>query len=149
MRRSKLFPTLLFALLLPWLAVSCDKKKEQYEPTPYELVIPKYFPTALNLPSDNPMTEEGVALGRKLFNDTRLCGYTGTHPDSLICCASCHVQRYGFDIGLDNPRLQNGKARGMHGTTHHNVMPLCNLVFNSEGYLWNGAVYGNRNIEDI
>ena len=142
-------PILLFVALLPWLLLSCREKPENYEATPYDLVIPKYFPTALNLPSDNPMTNEGVELGRKLLNDTRLCGYVGNNPDSLICCASCHVQRYGFDIGLDNPRLRNGKARGMHDTTHHNVMPLCNLVFNSEGYLWNGAVYGERNIEEI
>lgn len=140
---------LLCAITLLTALVACDKVKTDDKPTPYDIVIPKYFPTALNIPSDNPMTVEGVELGRMLFNDTRLCGYTGTNPDSLICCASCHVERCGFDIGVDNPRLQNGKARGMHGTTQHNVMPLCNLVFNREGYLWNGAVSGERNIEDI
>ncbi|MCQ2279962.1 MAG: c-type cytochrome [Bacteroidales bacterium] len=140
---------LLFSILLMMVLVACNKEKKEYHPTPYNIVIPKYFPTALNLPADNPMTVEGIELGRKLFNDTRLCGYTGTNPDSLICCASCHVERCGFDIGTDNPRLQNGRARGLRGTTQHNVMPLCNLVFNREGYLWNGAVSGNKNIEDI
>lgn len=140
---------LLCGIALMAALVACDKVKKEYEPTPYNIVIPKYFPTALNIPSDNPMTVEGIELGRKLFNDTRLCGYNGSNPDSLICCASCHVARCGFDIGVDNPRLENGRARGMHGTTKHNVMPLCNLVFNREGYLWNGAVSGDKNIEDI
>lgn len=143
------FCRILSATLLLFCLVACHKEEPVYTPTPYNIVIPKYFPTALNIPSDNPMTEEGIELGRQLFYDTRLCGYTGTDADSLLCCASCHVPSCGFDLGIDNPRLQDGKARGLYGTTQHNVLPLCNLVFNSEGYLWNGAVSEQRNIEDI
>ena len=135
--------------LLLFGIVSCNKVDPVYTPTPYNIVIPKYFPTALNIPDENPMTEEGIALGKRLFFDTYLCGYEGDNADSLLSCASCHVPNCGFDLGANNPRIVDGKARGLYGITPHNVLPLCNLVFNQEGYLWNGAVTGNRNIEDI
>lgn len=147
---------LILVLFLPLVLVACDKSPKEHQPTPYDLVIPRYFPTALNIPSDNPLTVEGVALGRKLFYDTRIRGYIGNNPDSVMCCASCHRQANGFDLGADNPRLHNGKPLGVTGQqTHHNAMPLCNLVFNNEGYFWNGSVCtgnansGARNLEDI
>ena len=143
-------------LLLPLLWVACNKKPQEHQPTPYDLVIARYFPTTLNIPSDNPLTVEGVALGRKLFYDTRIRGYIGTNTDSVMCCASCHRQENGFDLGADNPNLHNGKPTGVTGQqTHHNAMPLCNLVFNNEGYFWNGSIWsGNantaaQNLEDI
>ena len=49
--------------------VSCKPEQNHYVPTPYELPQPAYFPSRNNIPADNPMTEEGVALGRKLFYD--------------------------------------------------------------------------------
>lgn len=126
-------------------------------PTPLELHIPNGFPTHLNIPDDNPLTEEGVALGKMLFEDGHLCGYTGQNPDSLMSCSSCHVRKNNFDIGADNARFPNGIACGR--TTgkpcKHNVMPLTNLIFNNEGYFWNGSVCPENNnvsfhsIEDI
>jgi cytochrome c peroxidase len=38
------------------------------------------------IPADNPMTVEGIALGRKLFYEKRLSG------DNTMSCATCHVQ---------------------------------------------------------
>lgn len=127
------------------------------EPTPLDISIPYGFPTRLNIPEDNPMTVEGVALGKLLFEDPHLCGYLGSEPDSLMACATCHVQRHNFDIGTDNPRFPDGIARGRSTgrPTTHNVMPLTNLVFNNEGYFWNGSVCPQnhntkqRRIEDI
>lgn len=133
---------------------SCGNRIEK--PTPLNLKIPKGFPTILNIPEDNPMTVEGVALGKILFEDGHLCGFTGDNPDSLMCCATCHVKANNYDIGIDNPRFKNGIAVGRTTgkATIHNVMPLTNLVFNREGYFWNGAIasYGTthpQNIEDI
>jgi len=129
--------------LSAWMFTSCEKEK--YSPTPYEITIPRYFPTALNIPADNPLTEEGIALGEKLFHDPIISG----EPSEGLCCASCHVKSAGYDLGGDNPRLENGRPRGAAGVTHHNALPLCNLVFNRQGYLWNGSVAGEKNIEDI
>ncbi len=127
---------------------------EPYQPTPYEIEIPKGFPTILNIPEDNPLTNEGVELGRYLFYDGRLSGRTD--PDSLISCATCHLQENAFEAGINNPQFPGGKVHGIHGdTTHHYMLPLINLVWNFEGYGWNGFIYPDnpdkslRNIEDM
>jgi cytochrome c peroxidase len=137
----------------------CKPEKKQasiYEATPYKFDIPLYFPTLLNIPEDNPLTEEGVELGRYLFYDGRLRGYTGTDPDSLMSCATCHIQKYAFECGLDHPKYIDGKTVGITGIpTPHSMMPLFNLVFNNNGYFWNGMIYNEnpntqfRNLEDI
>ena len=54
---------------------SCGKSKEESidpvvpPPTPYTLTVPAGFPTPI-IPADNPLTNEGVALGRMLFYET-------------------------------------------------------------------------------
>ena len=127
---------------------------EPYRPTPYTIDIPKGFPTKLNIPADNPMTVEGVELGRYLFYDGRLSGRTD--PDSLMSCATCHLQENAFEAGINNPRFPGGFVYGIHGdTTHHVMLPMINLVWNFSGYGWNGFIYNDnpdadfRNIEDM
>ncbi|MDR2410085.1 MAG: hypothetical protein LBE13_18520 [Bacteroidales bacterium] len=149
----------LFLLLLVVLLQGCNPEKKidsNYQATPYKFDIPLYFPTILNIPEDNPLTVEGVELGRYLFYDGRLRGYTGTDPDSLMSCASCHIQQYGFECGLNHPKYIDGKTAGITGIpTPHSMMPLFNLVFNNNGYFWNGMIYNEnpnvqfRNLEDI
>lgn len=129
---------------------------EEHQTTPYPLEIPKFFPTQLNIPADNPLTVEGVELGKALFNDGRLCGYLGSNPDSMMSCATCHVRANGYDVGMNNPRFPNGITHGLTGIpTPHNAMPLFNLVFNHEGYFWNGMIHPSnpdekkRTLEDV
>ncbi|KIQ55595.1 cytochrome-c peroxidase [Meiothermus taiwanensis] len=45
------------------------------------------------IPEDNPQTPAKVALGRKLFYDTRLS------KDNTIACASCHKPEFAFSDG--------------------------------------------------
>lgn len=45
------------------------------------------------IPEDNPQTPAKVALGRKLFYDTRLS------KDNTIACASCHRPEFAFSDG--------------------------------------------------
>ena len=50
--------------------LSCSKKEseEEYTPIPAELNIPKLFKEKLIspvIPANNPLTEEGIALGKK------------------------------------------------------------------------------------
>ena len=51
------------------------------------------------LPADNPLTEQGVKLGRMLFYETRLSG------DNSMACASCHKQENAF---TDTNRFSTG-----------------------------------------
>ncbi|HTX88245.1 MAG TPA: cytochrome c peroxidase [Bacteroidales bacterium] len=143
--------------MIGFAVASC--KKPSTEPvitpaTPYTIQIPNRFPTQLNIPPDNPMTVEGIALGRYLFYDGRLSGRTA--PDSLMSCSTCHRQSRSFECGIDDPQFPGGHPRGLTGIpTTHVMLPMINLVWCSTGYLWNGAVYkGNpgqdeQNLEDV
>lgn len=146
---------LLKGLWLILILGGCNKESsEPWSPTPYQLSIPFGFPTKLNIPNDNPLTVEGITLGRYLFYDGRLSGRT--HPDSLMSCATCHIQANGFEAGIDHPRFQGGFVHGITGIqTRHVMLPLMNLVWNHSGYGWNGFIYPDnpntnlRNIEDF
>lgn len=139
------------------LCVACSKPDEpenSSKPTPYSLEIPYGFPQKVNLPANNPLTAEGIALGRKLFYDGKLSGRL--HPDSAMSCASCHVQAHGFECGIDHPTFLSGKTHGITGIpTPHFMLPLFNLAWNDQGYFWNGlvcadnATAGRKTLADI
>lgn len=131
------------ALAWSWVLVACSEDEEKFQPTPYTFPELIGFPKQLNIPPDNPMTKEGVELGRYLFYDGRMSGRT--HKDSLMSCASCHIQSRGFECGPDNPRFPGGHPRGMPTPeyplgkpTPHTMLPVINVVFNNTGYGWNG-----------
>jgi cytochrome c peroxidase len=125
-----------------------DDIDKVWKATPYDFVVPDRFPTILNIPEDNPITVEGVLLGRHLFYDGRMSGRT--HQDSLMSCASCHRQSRAFDLGDDHPIYNHADGRpwGLSGIkTPHTTLPLFNLIWNHEGYLWNGMIHkGNPNM---
>lgn len=134
-----------------WLvAAGCDTSGNQenpiaFSPTPYTIPQAQYFPKNLNIPADNPMTVEGVELGRYLFYDGRISG--NTEKDMLMSCSTCHVQKNGFEAGMDNPRFPGGKTHGLPTPefpegkpTPNYMLPLVNTVYNNNGYLWNGLV---------
>ncbi len=145
------------AWLLMMLTPGCNKNPGEPAaalPTPYTITIPRYFPGNLDIPADNPMTVEGVTLGRYLFYDGRLSGRT--QPDSLMCCATCHVQAHSFECGIGDPRFPDGHPYGLTGIyTAHFMMPMINLVWTNHGYLWNGLVApenplaGVKTLEDL
>ena len=122
--------------------------------TPYRLEIPSGFPTKTNIPEDNPMTVEGVELGRYLFYDGRISG--NADPEKQMSCATCHLQEHAFECGIDHPKYTGGKTFGVTGIpTPHYMLPLFNQVWNNSGYLWSGFIYNDnpdpmyRNIEAL
>jgi cytochrome c peroxidase len=134
------------------LFLGCKKEEveeEIFQTTPYDLVIPRGFPTNINIPSDNPLTKEGVELGRYLFYDGRLSGRN--HPDSQMSCGTCHIQKYSFELGPNNPQFPDGHPHGLTGIkTPHYVLPLINLIWNNRGYLWNGMISeSNTNLGSV
>jgi cytochrome c peroxidase len=98
--------------------------------TAYELRITDRFPRPA-LPSDNPLTQEGVALGRALFHDVRL---SKVRTQS---CASCHQPEHGF---ADSLPLAIG-AEGQVG--RRNSMPVTNLAWSRE-FFWDGRAKSLR-----
>ena len=93
--------------------------------TPYRLTLSSFFPRP-SLPLDNPLTEEGVELGRLLFNDKRLS------VNNSQSCASCHDLTAA---GADKSRAFSLGAEGKTGT--RNAMPLFNLAWKS-AFFWDG-----------
>lgn len=142
-------------VLVTLFITSCHPDpKPSGKPTPYQIVIPKYFPTDIRIPADNPMTVEGIALGRYLFYDGRMSGRNS--PDSLMSCGTCHLQSRSFECGIDNPKFIGGHPFGITGIkTPHVMLPMMNLVFNNNGYFWNGMINSSnpnpnqRTLEDI
>lgn len=111
--------------------MNCSSKEEEtYTPIPTELNIPQLFKEKLIspvIPTNNPLTNEGISLGKKLFFDKILSG-NGTQS-----CASCHNPRKAFTV---NTRFSDG-IDGNFGT--RNSMPLFNLAWNyNERFTWDG-----------
>lgn len=126
-RKSKHILILLPVLGLLFWVSSCKDPVELPEegPTPYVLQTPSGWP-ATNISSQNPLTVEGVTLGKRLFFDPLLSG------NKTQSCASCHNQAFAFtDHGI---RFSLG-SEGDVGT--RNSMPLFNLNW-SKGYFWDG-----------
>ncbi len=124
----------LLLLLFSILFVSCSNKdntiEEEYTPIPYLLEVPELFQQKLIaplIPTNNPLTEEGIALGKKLFFDKKLS------KDNTQSCASCHNPRNSF---TDSLRFSLG-VDGLPGS--RNSMPLFNLAWNfNDKFAWDG-----------
>lgn len=109
------------SFLLGFVLLSCKQNEEPaYIPTAYELKIPEGFPE-IEIPEDNPMTVEGVELGRRLYYDSIL------DQNQERACATCHIQQYSF-------------------TSSPDVLPHINPGW-TYSWLWKGDVQGS--LEDI
>lgn len=117
----------LFALVFFIDACKKDANPDAYQgPTPYFLVIPQGMPK-MDVPATNPLTVEGVALGRKLFYDPILSG------NRTMSCASCHNQSFSF---TDSSLQYSLGIDGVRGT--RNSMPLVNLGYQKK-FFWDGG----------
>ena len=107
---------------------SCNKSDtvRRKPTTPITFTLPPGFPATVYDFNENPVTEEGFALGRKLFHDSRLALNTD------VTCASCHQQHAAYttfdhDLG--------------HGTNHQhtrrNVPVIFNMAWQHE-FEWDG-----------
>lgn len=110
------------------ILVSCkpENNPEPDEPTPYALDKPAHFPSFL-IPEDNQLTEERVALGKRLFFDKQLSS------TRTVSCATCHKPELAFSDGL-------ALARGVEGRTPgRNAPSLTNVAYVSR-LNWDGGV---------
>lgn len=118
--------SLFIVFVISLLVQSCkpDEPIGVYKSTPYDLVIPSNLPP-IDVPIDNPLTVEGVELGRMLFYEPLLSG------DNTQSCSSCHIQSAGF---TDTARFSTGidEVQG-----ERNAMVAFNLAWSSTLF-WDG-----------
>ncbi len=81
-----------YLLLLIFIALlSCENDSEdEYQNIPIEFEVPSNFPQPLYNFTNNPLTEKGFELGKKLFYDGRLAS------DGIVSCGFCHEQSSAF-----------------------------------------------------
>ncbi|MES2430553.1 MAG: cytochrome c peroxidase [Bacteroidota bacterium] len=97
--------------------------------TSSSFVIPFGWPKpALNIFKDNPLTEEGFQLGRRLFYDGILS------RDGSLSCGTCHQQFAAFSS------FDHNFSHGINNTfTTRNAPGLFNLAWMKEMH-WDGGV---------
>ena len=99
---------------------------------PVELDVPENFSGPANDP-DNPLTREGIALGKMLFYDIRLSG------NNRLSCASCHQPELAFSDGVALSNIgESGKTLPRHSPA------LINMAWMKKGLFWDG---GSTNLE--
>ena len=98
--------------------------------TPYAALPPTFPP--MDIPDNNPLTEQGVELGRFLFYDKILSG------DNTLACAGCHQPENAFS----DPNQYSEGIHGDFGTRQS--MALINIGW-AEEFFWDGRAFG---IED-
>lgn len=123
-----------FAVILLITAgiMACSKSDVSREPQRVSLEVPANFPAVSDMP-DNPLTKEGIELGRLLFYDKRLSGL------NQLSCASCHKQELAFSDGL---ALSNIGASGIR--LPRSAPALINMAWATNGLFWDG---GSTNLE--
>ncbi|MDF1694220.1 MAG: cytochrome c peroxidase [Saprospiraceae bacterium] len=107
----------------------------EYNPIPFDIEYPAYTQLIDNreviipempIPVDNPLTEDGVELGRHLFYDNILSS------NNTMSCASCHLPEGAF---TDNLAVSPG-VDGIFG--NRSSMSLFNVGFFDNGLFWDG-----------
>ncbi|MEM6686194.1 MAG: cytochrome c peroxidase [Bacteroidota bacterium] len=129
------FNTYIYVLVLLIFA-SC--KNEPYEDISGEIsgefqnvlldfTVPSNFPPLTYDIENNPPTETGFELGRRLFYEGRLAS------DNVVACGFCHIQEFAF---THHTHIVSHGVDGALG--NRNAQPLHNLAFQNE-FNWDGA----------
>lgn len=111
------------------LFISCNQDQGVYEKIPLTFEKPSNFPAIKYNLDNNPLTEKGFELGKKLFYDGKLSS------DGVVSCAFCHQQKFAFthhghqfSHGVDD-------RKGMR-----NAPPIQNMAFQMQ-FSWDGAAF--------
>lgn len=96
--------------------------------TPVSFIVPKGWPQPVYDFKQNPLTKEGIALGRKLFYEGMLS------KDGNFSCASCHQQFAAFAT------YDHNVSHGFNNSfTRRNAPGLFNLAWQKE-FMWDGGI---------
>ncbi len=108
---------------------SCSKSTEQedYVPIPLQMELPSNFPDITYNLDNNPITEAGFELGKKLFYEGKLSS------NGAIACAFCHEQAFAFTH--HGHTLSHGVNGGIG---FRNAQPIQNLAYQTS-FMWDGS----------
>lgn len=115
---------ILFVLPFLW---SCSNNEEVYVDVPLELNKPSNFPSLAYDIGQNPPTEKGFELGKKIFYDGRLSS------DGTISCGFCHIQQNAFTHHGHTVSHGINNALGTR-----NSPSIQNMAFQTQ-FMWDGA----------
>ena len=118
--KKLIYFTLAFFIIAMYSCKKDDVKSSAYTPTAYQLQVPDHFPPPY-LSAENPLTVEGIRLGRMLYYDPIL-------STNGLSCTSCHIPAESFSKGLYI--APSGE--------HISVPPHVNLAWNPD-YNWTGS----------
>lgn len=106
-------------------AITDNGSCNYFSTTPFIINTPNGFPN-MNIPSNNPMTIEGVNLGEKLFKDPILSA------NNTLACIDCHQQNTSFS----DPNQFSTGINGIQGS--RNASALINLGWHNS-FNWDGS----------
>ena len=127
---------ILLFLILSFLWSCSNDQDDVYQNIPLEFKVPSNFPPLAYDVTNNPPTQKGFELGKKLFYEGRLAS------DGIVSCGFCHIQEDAFThhghslshgvndaIGTRNtPSIQNlgYQTSFMYdgATTHLDLQPI-------------------------
>ena len=124
-RRALLAFKAAIIALVAMILGACSKS-----PTPYIWNLPHNIPPP-PVPADNPVTEESVILGEKLFFDK------GLSANNTVSCSSCHEPEHAFS----EPKTVSVGANG--DALNRNALALVNVAYNAS-FTW-----AHNNLESI
>ncbi|MCK0131163.1 cytochrome-c peroxidase [Flavobacteriaceae bacterium F08102] len=105
----------------------CSDDVGPYTPINLEVEIPSNFPDLTYTLENNPVTDAGFDLGKKLFYEGRLS------VNNSIPCAFCHEQAFAFT------HHGHTLSHGVNGEIGlRNAPPIQNMAFQKE-FMWDGA----------
>jgi len=133
----KIYKTgLLLLSLLSFMACSDEVMEPLEKDEIYNLSFPSYFPEMTFDQSGNPVTKNGVELGRKLFYEGKLS------RNNTISCGFCHIQENAFT------HHGHTVSHGVDDRTGiRNAPPIQNMAF-LKRYMWDGVIH-NLNEQPI
>ncbi len=119
----------IFILCTFLIFISCSKTNSvvAYEAIPINFETPSNFPPIQYNLENNPITQAGFDLGKKLFYEGKLSA------NNSIPCAFCHEQAFAFTH--HGHTLSHGVNGGIG---LRNAQPIQNMAFQSE-FMWDGA----------
>ena len=114
----------IFLIFLGTLALfGCSNNDDEYVkiPTNINFINPSNFPDIAYDLSKNPLTEEGVVLGKELFYEGKLSS------SNIVSCGFCHEQKSAFTHHGHTVSHGVNSAVGFR-----NAQPIQNLAYFTE-----------------